>query len=351
MRKLLVISSNTIHVLNYIRLIQDEFDEIQLITNSENNEFDYGNIKISHVDFSLRNPLQFLNNVKKTKRIICEFMPDIIHVHQLGTFSLLAIMANKRSNIPLVCTAWGSDVLYVPKINVLYKTMLKYVLRNAQYFTSDSAFMAKEMNHIAAKDLNVLIANFGINIECSQIAEKQNVIYSNRQLKKLYRIDKIIEAFARFMVNKNSSDWKLVIGADGEEILSLKALTKKLKIENSVDFVGWLNKEQNSYYYNVAKYYISIPESDATSISLLEAMALGCIPILSDLPANREWVEHGRNGIIVNNLNQNFIEEALKIDYNAAIDINKKIIAEHGTKEANRQKFINFYEQIISKTL
>ncbi len=35
------------------------------------------------------------------------------------------------------------------------------------------------------------------------------------------------------------------------------------------------------------------------SVSVLEAMAHGCIPLLSDLPANRELVRHGDNGLIL----------------------------------------------------
>ena len=39
--------------------------------------------------------------------------------------------------------------------------------------------------------------------------------------------------------------------------------------------------------------------SDSVSVSLLEAMAHGCIPLLSDLPANREWVGDGDNGLVI----------------------------------------------------
>ena len=46
-------------------------------------------------------------------------------------------------------------------------------------------------------------------------------------------------------------------------------------------------------------WYISLPRSDSVSVSVLEAMAHGCVPILSDLPANRELVQHGRNGVIL----------------------------------------------------
>ena len=42
-----------------------------------------------------------------------------------------------------------------------------------------------------------------------------------------------------------------------------------------------------------------MPRSDSVSVSVLEAMAHGCIPLLSDLPANRELVRDGANGLIV----------------------------------------------------
>src|SRR5436190_4621945 len=33
--------------------------------------------------------------------------------------------------------------------------------------------------------------------------------------------------------------------------------------------------------------FVSVPSSDGTSSSLLEALAAGCLPVLSDIPANR----------------------------------------------------------------
>lgn len=43
--------------------------------------------------------------------------------------------------------------------------------------------------------------------------------------------------------------------------------------------------------------FISIPSSDSTSVSLLEAMCCGLFPIVSDLPANREWIHDKKMAI------------------------------------------------------
>jgi glycosyltransferase involved in cell wall biosynthesis len=72
-----------------------------------------------------------------------------------------------------------------------------------------------------------------------------------------------------------------------------------LGLSDRVQFVGRLDATQQAEAYARARWYLSLPRSDSVSVSVLEAMAHGCIPILSDLPANRELVTHGDNGFIV----------------------------------------------------
>ena len=345
MKKLLLVGNNSIHTYNYLNLIIDSFNKILFITDNtpkKPNDFDF-----VLTDFSIRNPINAYKSINFIKKRIAEFSPDIIHIHQAGTNAYLALRASKKFKIPTIVTAWGGDILDVPDYNFLYKKLTKFVLKNAGYFTSDSLFMASKMQQLAFPDiLDITIANFGINIEKLDLP-KENIIFSNRLHKKIYRIDKIIESFKRFITNRKHENWKLVIAGEGEGTSKLRQLATELEIDDKVEFVGWLDKASNNEYYFRSKIFISIPASDATSISLLEAMAAGCIPVLSNLPANLEWVIDGLNGVIVDNLNDNFIERALELDYIKVKDINSYVIEKKATKKVNKEKFIGLYNRVL----
>mgnify|MGYP000890454884 FL=1 len=345
MKKLMIIGSNSIHVYNYINLVKDYFDEIILITNKKREET---SVKTIELDFHLKLSSR-LKTVAKIKKLIQEYAPSIIHIHQVNSYAYYSLLAARKSLVPKILTAWGSDILLSPKNSFLLKKMVQFNLRHADFLTSDSEFMAEEIRSLLPRrKLDILIANFGIEIIEKDLL-KENIIYSNRLHKKLYQIESVINAFKLFLENSIDKSWKLVIAATGEETNNLKSMVEHLNLKGNVEFVGWVDQEKNVEYYSKARLFVSIPESDATSISLLEAMAYGCIPVLSDLPANREWIDDGKNGIIVNSPSENIFERALKLNMSEVASINKRIIIEKGTKVANKKKFIQLYDHFLQQ--
>lgn len=343
MKKLLLIGTGSVHTYNYYQLIEGYFNEILLITDAVRPEF--SSITPVKGDFSIRNPLKAYQNYLFLKKEIRRFNPDIIHVHQADSTSFLTINAARKTGIPVVVTAWGSDIL-ISTNQFLVKKMVRYILKYAEYLTCDAKVVAKKIHELVPNIKNdILIANFGIDPFYKE-TQKEKFIYSNRLHKKLYRINQVIEGFNRFIKNTNEN-WKLVLAGSGEETENLKKLVNELEINQSVEFIGWVDKTTNYQLYNKSTFYISLPESDATAISLLEALHAGCIPIVSDLPANHEWINDGINGKIVYDLTSDYISESLHIDKQKAIEVNKTLIKEHGFKEANRQKFISLYEKVL----
>ena len=340
MKKLLIIGSNSVHTFNYIELISGYFDDVLLVTNKQNPDSTIPQVIADfHYNFT-----SFLDTPKKIREVVDNYKPTHIHVHQANSYAFFTARAlGKGQNMYL--TAWGSDILLLPKKNFFWKKIVQYSLNRFSFFTADSQEVADEMNKLISVQNPVLVANFGIEIH-EYSTEKENVIYSNRLHKPLYRVNKVIEAFYRFLQTNPSENWRLVIGAVGTETDKLKEMVKELGIENQVEFIGWVDAEINRNWYAKSKFWISLPESDATSISLLEAMAYGCVPVVSDLPSNKEWIKNGVNGFIVRDLEKEYLSDMLIVNLEKAININKERILKDGTKDANRKKFIQLYEQV-----
>jgi len=228
----------------------------------------------------------------KIRKLIREINTHYLNAHFLSSYGVLAALSKSvNSKMVLIQSTWGTDVLVSPFRNIFRKKIAQYALNKADYITSDSLHMSDViMNLIDKKE--ILTFSFGFDDLKKNNVKKEKIIFSNRGLKSFYNIDKILRWFAT-----QSSEYKLVIANDGVERLILEALSKELSIGERVVFVGFLNEKEMKKYYKKSQYFISIPNSDGTAVSLLEAMMYGCIPIVSNIPANREWILDLVNGV------------------------------------------------------
>ena len=347
MSKLLLVGPSSIHLWRYYQMVKPGLDDIAVITDADPGAAFPAGCKITVLPLSLRHPVDFFRSIHTIRKLISTYQPDIIHCHMAGTAALAVNFANRGSKIPMVLTTWGSDILIAPFQNSLLRKMVTYNLDKARILTSDSRYMAGIMRELVpGKRLEIRIANFGIGVMPDPSVAKENLIYSNRLHESFYRIDAILRAFQYFRESVQET-WTLVVAGTGSQTESLKELVKALNLEDNVHFVGWLSPQENEAYYNRAKLYVSIPESDATSISLLESMACGCLPVVSNLPANREWVEAGRNGVLVDDVTTSFLQAALKLDASLVQEHNRKLIDRLATVKANRDIFLKIYQELI----
>lgn len=341
-KRLLLIGSTQkdVHLRNYFRLIDGYFDEV-LVVSGNNVDF----CRTIVLDFGLKNPLTIWKSIHKLRGIIQDFQPSIIHVHQANSYGYITSKAN-TFNIPLVLTVWGSDVLLLPDKSPLHKLMVKTSLKASNHITADAAFIADKVETLVGRK-SFTTANFGIDLPKIEwdIAQKEKIIYSNRLHAPLYNIDQIIQGFASFV--QQHPDWKLIIAGKGPLTDSLEELARSTLPDSSYEFIGFVDTATNMKMYLKASMYVSIPSSDGTSVSLLEAMACGTIPVLSDLPANREWVQSGRNGIIVQSDLSAALELALDLNPENVANANTRIIQHQATKEANRLKYCEIYDSLL----
>ncbi len=232
------------------------------------------------------------------KKELASFGPDIINAIYVGGYGFIGAQSGYR---PLVVSAIGSDMLVDYPSSFVHRLQIEYALKRAALVTTDAESLSDAVVHAGVEPSRIVEIYFGID---PSVFNRENPggrgdgilnIVSTRNLYPVYGVETLLAAFAGL---SGRIDARLVICGDGPERASLESETKELGIGDRVTFTGRLDPAGIACELNNADIYISTSRSDSTSVSLLEAMACGAAPVVTDLEANREWIRDGVSGLL-----------------------------------------------------
>jgi glycosyltransferase involved in cell wall biosynthesis len=146
----------------------------------------------------------------------------------------------------------------------------------------------------------------------------------------------------------------LIVG-DGPERDHLEKEAKKLNVTSSVQFLGRVPHEEMVHLLAQADIYVSTSLYDGTSVSLLEAMACGTFPIVTDILSNREWISDGVNGFLIPIgdeivLGRKIVEATKNGKLRSEVRLrNHKLIEERAVWGTNIKKTEEIYERSLQR--
>ncbi len=242
--------------------------------------------------------LKFFFAKKKAEKITKEIEPDIINAHFVISYGVLGAMVKKR---PLVVSCWGSDVLLSPKKSFLHRLRANYVLNRADLLTSDGFNLTRALMHMGVNGEKIVTSPMGVDKNLLNLEKKKKrdsvTILSHRRLEPLYDLKTLIFAVP-LVLKKTQKPTKFVIVGEGSQKNYLMNLALSLNVGDYVEFRGRVTQDELLKLLSGADVYVSTSLSDSTSVSLLEAMVSGLIPVVTDIPGNREWIKENKNGFL-----------------------------------------------------
>lgn len=240
------------------------------------------------------------------RRLLRRIRPDILEAHYITVNGCLGALSGFH---PLVLCAYGSDVLIAPRRSRLCRSATKSALRRADLVICDSETLKRGLLELGTRPNKVhKIFNgvdtrqFGPQWIDKQLQGKLGILNSPslicfRHLSPGYNVEMLIKTIP--LVLEQVPDAKFIIGGDGPHRKYLEELARSLGVLESCRFVGYIPHNELPGYVASSDIYVSTSVSDSTSLSLQEAMACELAPVVTDLPANREWVTDGENGFVV----------------------------------------------------
>jgi glycosyltransferase involved in cell wall biosynthesis len=246
-------------------------------------------------------PLNIVRLLPRMRRIIQEINPDILHAHYATSYGVAGALAGRK---PLIITAWGSDVLIEPEKSWIYRQMVRFSLSRADLITSMAQHMTRHLveKGYATAD-KIITLPFGVDTQVFNLSKrtrvhgnKQSIVISTRRLENGYDVDTYIRAIPKVL--NSCMNVRFVIVGDGPIRTQLEKLAVSLGVIDSIEFRGQISHQEMPQLLGQCDVFVTTSPSDGNNISLNEAMACGAFPVATDIPANREWIENHRNGLL-----------------------------------------------------
>jgi len=266
-------------------------------------------IKLAQTEGNISDGISLILRALIFRRIIRKMKPDLLIGNYLTGVNPYGFCCAFSDYHPFLVIVWGSDILIESKESKIFYEIAKYTLKKADGVIVDSDVQKKEIIRMGYDSKKIWKFPWGIDLDMfnpkinsSRVKkelhwENNRIIISTRKLNPIYGVENLIMAIPT-IIKKNPDARFLIIG-DGVLINKLKGIVSSLHIEKYMCFKGKLPYEEIPIYLNAADIYVSTSYSDGTSASLLEAIACGLPVVVTNIPANNEWIINGENGYLV----------------------------------------------------
>ena len=220
---------------------------------------------------------------------LAQFAPDIVDAHFVPNYGLMGVLAGRH---PLVVSAWGSDLLITGAANALQAARARFVLSRADAVIADGENLAAAARALGGAE-RVHLLPWGVDLEGFRLGleREPGLLFSARMHEPIYDLPTVILGAAPELEADPAA--RLVIAGDGALTPELERLAARVLPAGRFHFIGRIGADAMAGWLGRAEIYLSASRSDSTSQSLIEAMACGATPVVSDIEGNRAWVRDG----------------------------------------------------------
>ncbi|MFV1858023.1 MAG: glycosyltransferase family 4 protein [Anaerolineales bacterium] len=285
--------------------------------------------------------------------------PDLVHAGPIQGGAYLTAQAGWH---PLVSMSWGSDLL-VDAQSGEGRDRAEYALRASDILVCDCQTVREAAIRLGMPGERIVVFPWGVDLKRFSPGQDGGlrdrlgwqdkfVILSARAWEPLYGVDLIVKAFIK--TSEKDPSLRLLMLGQGSLRAELLTSLERAGLSDRIHAPGTMETHELPTYYRASDLYVSASHSDGTSISLLESMACGLPAIVSDIPANQEWVVPEGTGWWFQDGNEADLSDAIveSVAYRERLhemgNRARKIAEDRGDWQENFKKLLDAYEMAIS---
>jgi glycosyltransferase involved in cell wall biosynthesis len=252
---------------------------------------------LHEIDSAFTSGLRYFTAVPGLRRILRTVRPDALLALYGGGLATMACLSGFR---PYAVYAVGSDVHLVSGAR---RALTAWTFRQAGCVFANGEHLAEATRLLSPRARVVPLYMGASTAEFTPGTPPATPvrIVCTRGFESVYNNEYLIRGLAA--MPDPGVEYEVRFLGPGPLLNESRALANRIlpaERRRRVRFWGGLPWDEVRRELRSAHVYVSLSLSDGTSTSLLEAMSCGLFPVLSDIPANREWIAESRdNGILV----------------------------------------------------
>jgi len=298
---------------------------------------------------------RFLEYVKRIK-------PDIVHALRIPFEGMLAAALPKGT--PLIVSIWGNDLTLHAKTSKLMAFQTHNALDRADGLMADAARDIQLAKKIGIKESipSIVVPGSGgldlgavhgtakdSSIDKYEIPVSVPLIINPRGFRPGSVHQDVFFQSISYILEEVPKAHFVCTGMCGQP--RAEKWLRYYGIISSVSLLPFIPQEELWALYLNADVYMSLSSHDGTPNSFLEAIACGCFPVVGNIASLREWIDHGKNGLLVEPRDARAAADAvisILRDKNLreyAGVINQEIVADRADIRQVKKIVRNFYKQ------
>ena len=240
---------------------------------------------------------------------------DLIDAHYFYPDGVAAVELGRRLNKPVVITARGTDVNYIPR----YPKPRRLIIEAAQAAAGIIAVSQAIKDAIVDLGISpgkVVVLRNGVDLK---LFHPHGRTEAREQLKLngrvLLSVGHLIERKGHNFVIEALSmlpDFTLLIAGAGPERKHLETLAKKIGVEDRVRFLGSVSHDELQKIYAAADALVLASSREGWPNVLLEAMACGTPVVATPIWGNPEVVSRPEAGVLTKDRTGKAVAEAVE---------------------------------------
>ena len=254
----------------------------------------------------------FMKLILDFRRLVKEIKPDLIHAGPIQTCAFIAVLSGFR---PILTMSWGFDLMEDAHRNKWSEFVTRYTLKHSTFFISDANVTRDKAVAYGMNPEKTIVFPWGVDLEHFKPSNLQPsnlqtfTLFCNRSWETRYGVDVLARAFVEVAQQNDNADLILLNG--GSQSGKLRQILQGVGALDRVTFGGQVSQTDLPRWYHMADLYISPSHVDGSSVSLMEALACGLPCLVSDIPANKEWIIENENGWLFRDGDANHLAEKI----------------------------------------